>query len=80
MEVYTEKNFGADADNNRGISATFIDLDPTDEPAIKEALQKLIDNGEYESFDDMPEKVSIYLYCDQVGDEVEFEVYPKDHR
>jgi len=31
MNVYTEKNYGADADGNRGVSMTFVELDDTED-------------------------------------------------
>jgi septin family protein len=58
MKHIIDKNYGADADGNRGITLDYYELELSDEP---EVLEKLKDVLEQYSFDDYPKEVMITI-------------------
>ena len=67
MRVFTDRNYGADIDGNRGYSSTEIELDLSDDEAIREMIR--------EEFND----TACYVYCTDEGSiEVEISDYFTD--
>jgi hypothetical protein len=80
MTTYYDKNYGADADGNRGIPVWEIELDNSDTQEILDILEGL--KEEYtddEGNVDFPAWLTITLYCEDVGENVEFEIQPSDY-
>ncbi|MCI4436936.1 MAG: hypothetical protein JHC33_09040, partial [Ignisphaera sp.] len=59
MIEYFERNYGADADGNRGISFWTFELEPSDEPYIKEQVMELLEGYDEE---DYPKTVTVSLF------------------
>lgn len=76
MKCYIEKNYGADADGNRGIYMEFYELEPSDYEEVKEKVIEEL-NGYDE--DDYPETVTITMICPHTEEDIDFEVDVKDY-
>lgn len=76
MKTWIERNYGADADGNRGITYREYELEPSDfEEVQRQVLEQLIG---YDS-DDYPEQVTITLICPVTEDDIDFDVDVKDY-
>jgi len=67
-----EPNYGADADDLRGIPMTFYDLEPCDTPEIIRQLKEEIESG---NEDDV---IVVSLECQETGDMIDFDIIVKD--
>ena len=75
MTEYYERNYGADADGNRGISFWDYELEPKDHAEVHlKVLEQLIGYDEC----DFPEQVTITMTASN-GDDIEFAVDVKDY-
>lgn len=75
MTEYYERNYGADADGNRGISFRTYDLGPSDCQEVRlKVLEQLIGYDEC----DFPEQVTITITASN-GDDIDFDVDVKDY-
>ena len=70
MLVYSEI-YGADADNNRGQLQYCGELEPSDRDEIRAQLEFMYEPGRNE--------YTIYLYAEQHGIEIEFDVLASDY-
>jgi hypothetical protein len=73
MNHYRERNYGADADGNRGIDMSFFELTQSDEPEVKELILEQL-QGVY--FEDIPEEVTITMIHPYTEYDVDFDVEP----
>lgn len=80
MTRYVERNYGADADGNRGRDLIEYELEASDEGDVKEQIvEQLKDLYDSDMLDEIPETVDITL-IDYVTDyDVTFTVYVKDY-
>lgn len=69
MKKWIERNYGADADGNRGIDLHMAELEPSDDPEVKALLIKHL--GEDTS--EWPETYTITI------DDYDFEVDTRDY-
>lgn len=75
MKTWIERNYGADADGNRGITYREYELEPSDfEEVQRKVLAQLLDYA-----DDIPEKLTITMPCPVTDDDIKFDVYVKDY-
>lgn len=75
MTEYYERDYGADADGNRGISFWDYELEPKDHAEVRlKVLEQLIGYDEC----DFPTQVTITMTASN-GDDIEFEVDVKDY-
>ena len=76
MKVFIDKNYGTDADGNRGITMVECEIEESDREEIKWQITKaLVDYDE----DDIPETVLITLSDDNGEYEQDFEVTVCDY-
>ena len=78
MKVYKEKNWGSDADGNRGISITEYEIDDSDYDAIYDQVMQLKDELS-EDGEELPSTMTITLICPYTEEDIEFEIDPKDY-
>ena len=78
MKVYKEKNWGADADGNRGISITEYEIDDSDYDSIYDQVMQLKDELS-EDGEELPSTMTITLICPYTEEDIEFEIDPKDY-
>lgn len=80
MTRYVERNYGADADGNRGRDLIEYELEASDAGDVKEQIvEQLKDLYDSDMLDEIPETVDITL-IDYVTDyDVTFTVYVKDY-
>ena len=78
MIWYQDEFYGADADNKRYINMWFYDFEPSDEEWLKEKLQQLVDEGKYESLNDLPDNVFITVINPYTEEDVEVQIFPKE--
>lgn len=78
MKVYKEKNWGSDADGNRGISITEYEIDDSDYDSIYDQVMQLKDELS-EDGEELPSTMTITLICPYTEEDIEFEIDPKDY-
>ena len=78
MIWYQDQFYGADADGKRYTTMWFYDFEPSDKEWLKEKLQQLVDEGEYESLNDLPDNVFITVINPYTEEDVEVQIFPKE--
>lgn len=73
MRVYIDRNYGADADGNRGITSIDYELEDSDADAIAE---RLFEQG----YDGSESSALVELYSDVIDDYIEIDVCPQDYK
>lgn len=76
---YVERNWGADADSNRGIDLKVFEIGPEDEEYIKEKIQEYMTENDIGSIDDLPEQITIRFIDPVDEDDIDIEINVKDH-
>lgn len=76
---YYERNYGADADGNRGITLKCFEIGPEDEEYIKEKIQEYMTEYDIDSIDDLPEQITIRFIDPVDEDDIDIEITVKDH-
>jgi len=70
MVSYVDKNYGADADGNRGITVIDYELTTDDTPAIREQIFDLLGKNCY----DYTDSITLFLIDPIAENEIEFRV------
>ena len=76
MITWLERNYGADADGNRGVTYREYELDETDFFEVQSQVIEQLNGYDYE---DYPETVTITMICPVTEDDIQFEVDVKDY-
>ena len=66
-----------DIDGNRGIPVRYYEIEESDHYEIAEQIQSTLEEG-YEEWD-FPEKLNVFLYCNETEEYVELPVKVKDY-
>lgn len=66
MTITVDKNWGADADGNRGIRMVEIELDKDDEPQIVEQINAFYEDNGY-----LPKYLDVKIYNDALDEPFE---------
>ena len=73
MRVYVDRNYGSDADGNRGITSIDYEIEDSDADVIAE---KLFEKG----YDGSEGSACVELYSDVIDDYIEVDVCPQDYK
>jgi len=73
MNRIIEKNYGADADGNRGIRMEFYELEKSDEPEIVRQIKEAIEDGNYD------DTIVVQIECQETGEMIDFDIDVKDY-
>ena len=68
-----EKNYGADADGNRGIRMEFYELEKSDEPEIVRQIKEAIEDGNED------DTIVVQIECQETGEMIDFDIEVKDY-
>lgn len=77
MRRIVDKNYGADADGNRGITQIDYEIDMEDEQEIKEQVAEYLSSLDED--EDRYEEIEVVLFDPITGEEVYFTVRVKDY-
>jgi len=67
MKTYIDKNYGADADGNRGTTMIEFEVEESDRKEIEAQVQVIL--ADYDA-DDYPEEVNVLLWSEELGEDV----------
>lgn len=67
MKTHIDKNYGADADGNRGTTIVEFEIEASDREEIEEQVTAIL--ADLDS-DDYPEEVNVILYSRELGEDV----------
>ena len=76
MKTYIEKNYGADADGNRGITIVEFEVEKSDHDDIVEQLNEMFEGWDY---DDIPDEANVILYSSKLSEDVAIMVDVRDY-
>jgi hypothetical protein len=75
MHSYTEHNYEADADGNRGRTVKFYELDEEDTPEIITQLTEFIES----TGEEPPNPFTVHLITPDTDDDIEFDIDPSTY-
>ena len=67
MKTIIDKNYGADADGNRGTTMVEFEVEESDRDDIEEQVATIL--ADYDA-NDYPEEVEVTLYSDELDEDV----------
>lgn len=76
MKTYIEKNYGADADGNRGTTMVEFEVEKSDHDDIVEQLNEMFEGWDY---DDIPDEANVILYSRELSEDVAIMVDVRDY-